>query len=512
MLIIKQQLMAAKQLFLVLTLIIASFFFFNELESDRYLRGPDAYYYALQADHWARTGEVKIPDSSFVHRINGLLQKTGLKTETAIRLFSASSYLILGVLTLLLLARPSCYFGMALTTSWLLVSPSLAFNSIEFPKLFSLLLLVPIWLYFLRQDAYRKVYACVPLGLSLFAHKAAIPIAGLSLLGLISECLSWQITKRRFIAVTSSALVVSIFSYIQTGDHFNLLDMKRLGGWDNLLPGVISLLGRAGLPLAIKIEILLTFGLFVFTLGLFVKKTNNWQWPVFYCMALILPGLFPFSSNEVFGIGERYAILLPFFFVAGSLFVMPLCNAKTSAKGDLFATVLLTILFLVAIPFRVSYSHPQYLDPENETYERITKNLRKQDIPMLIAHRGFNFYYKFATGKEAFHYEPESHWDKSMIWRLSYGISPDEFAYFLPDTCGWNSGLVQNIGDKDYFLIREDCWDSFRSKIDIDNDQHLYQRVWTWWRNPSQHRPDFLYQKHKNDNRDEAFSTFESKK
>ncbi len=38
-----------------------------------------------------------------------------------------------------------------------------------------------------------------------------------------------------------------------------------------------------------------------------------------------------------------------------------------------------------------------------------------KEIPMLIVHRGMHFYYKYQTGRDAFSYEPEAHWDKTRV-------------------------------------------------------------------------------------------------
>ena len=122
---------------------------------------------------------------------------------------------------------------------------------------------------------------------------------------------------------------------------------------------------------------------------------------------------------------------------------------------------------------------------------------------MLIVHQGLNFYYKFHTLQEAFSYEPESHWNTSRIWRLVYGPTRAEIDYFLPERCGWSSGLTEVTPEANYTLMREDCYQRFRSAIPSESEPRLFELLRDPQRNPFQKRPAFLYRKHQNDDPDE---------
>lgn len=492
----------------IFILLVISLLLYVQLSKDDFLRGPDAYYYALQADYWATTGEVKIPDSSFLHRVNGQLQRFGMKTESAIRTWVVLSLFLLCSVTVYLF-RTMSLLVTSVVVGWLLLSPSLLFVAIEFPKLFAFLILSPIFLYFLKRSPPHNLYAVIPLGLALFVHKAAIPIVGLLSGFLFLENYKLFLRNQRNLIIAIGLSISFIALYFLLGDHFHVLDLARIGGWNNLSPGIVTLLNRDALPIAIKFEIAITLISFVSILVWYIKTQKVRKSAIAYCFALLLPGFFPFSSNEVFGIGERYAIFLPYFFVLSSLLLLSLSQLNISAqKLPIYAGII--IIAAVSMTSRLSYSHPERLDPDNATYEKVTSIISDYEIPMLIVHRGFNFYYKFKTHKESFLYEPELHWDKKLIWRLIYKISPDELNYFLNPACGWDSGLIKNVGDNDYFLIREDCWVNFRSDIKEDDNQYLYERVWLWWKNPSKTRPKFLYRKHQSDKKqkDDVFSTF----
>ena len=106
-----------------------------------------------------------------------------------------------------------------------------------------------------------------------------------------------------------------------------------------------------------------------------------------------------------------------------------------------------------------------------------------------------NFYYKYRTLREAFHYEPEAHWPKELVWRVAYGITPAEWAAYLPPGCRWESGKLITLPGP-YSLVREDVWHRFREAVRQSGDEYLQERVLALWLNPSQRRPGFLYEKH----------------
>lgn len=470
-----------------------------QLLDDSYLRGPDAYYYALQADHWATTGNVKIPDSSYIHRVHGLMQRFGLGSENAIRIWSIILLFGLGLTTLLIMRSRFNLSIVAIVIIWMTLSPSLLFVVIEFPKLFTLLLILPVILKIISWSEPRNMFALIPIGLSVFIHRAAIPISGLLALILFFKSYSgWYHRYRKLLVTVLIVMIGTIIAYFSLGDRFHLLDLLRLGNFRNVLPGFVSLLKREGLPILIKVELIISLLIFIIIAVIYYRSFKSRRLVLLYPLALILPGFFPFSTTEVFGIGERYAILLPYLFLLSSVYLLALFPKPTISVGNKVAAVMVLISF-IPLFWRLEYSHPNYLDPDNEKYEKITSLLKGGKIPMLIVHRGFNFYYKFVSKQEAFHYEPESHWEKKNIWRLSYRITVDEFEYYLPSDCKWESGKIRSVSNHDYFLIREDCWSLFRDAVKKDDNQDLFARIWGWWRNPSQSRPAFLYRKHQND-------------
>ena len=122
---------------------------------------------------------------------------------------------------------------------------------------------------------------------------------------------------------------------------------------------------------------------------------------------------------------------------------------------------------------------------------------------MLIAHQGLNYYYKYLTLKESFPYAPEEHWPKPRIWRVVYGVTPEEWGYYLPERYGWGSGLLIDLPGA-YSLIREDGWTEFCNRLRRHcGDRDLYDRVFHSWRNPIQKRPEFRRQRSKGQGKNE---------
>jgi hypothetical protein len=494
--------------YLSLSLVIFALLLFWQLSQDAFLRGPDAYYYALQADYWATTGNVKIPDNSLVHRINGLLTRTGMGAETAIRLWACLSLLMLGLLSSLLLQRGKTLL-LVNVTGWLLLSPSLLFIAIEFSTLFSMLLAWPVLVYFLTRPKPYTLLAILPALLAVFIHKAAIPLSGLICVLVLLENRQTLFYRHKTVLIVLVGISLTTGLYFLKGDYFHWLDLQRLGNWHDLSPGIITVLSREAMPLAIKLELLGSMLLLLAAIVFYMKRALQQRWPVYYAVALIIPAWFPFSAEEVLGVGERYALLLPFLVMLSVLLLATQQTAEVKPRhADAFPVVYIALL--IASLGRLSYSHPTYLDPDNRAYAAISQQLRHDTIPMLIAHRGLNFYYKFKTHKESFPYEPEPHWDKTHIWRLSFKITADEFTYYLPEACSWGSGLIKAMNEKYYYLIREDCWVKFREAVREEENQDLYDRIWHSWRNPSKARPGFLYRKHANESnrQQDEFSTF----
>lgn len=473
------------------------------LANETFLQGTDAYYYALQADHWAIHGDVRIPDSSPVHRLVGLLQRSGLSTEQSLDLWIAASFL----LNFCILAMWGLIRGTIRTWSviigliWFLASPSIFFIMVEFPRMYITCLLFPFCYFFTEHRRGPHVLGFVFSGLLVFAHRGAFPYFLLS----VGYWLVLKFYNRFNLRISRQNIVIGLVFIAMTliyfmgfSDRIHLSDLERLS-FHHLQPGVISLLMRHNFPLQHKFEIIISMFAFLWAL-----YTLGWKFTLPVLMMLI-PAFVPVGSKEVLGVGERYALILPYF----SVLLCMRMPVKRQVQFDQLPTRVilcsLSIVIIFSSLFRLPLGHPKELQPDFVSYDAVTHEIETLDIPMLIAHRGMVYYYKFKTRKEAFPYEPEDHWNKSRIWRLVFMVRPEEIAYYASESCGWSSGLIRPLADENYVLIREDCWYGLRQKISQGENEDLFARAWLSFLNPAEKRPNFLYSKHSSD---DAFDEF----
>ena len=102
-----------------------------QLFADDFLRGLDAYYYAVQADSLVRTGRLRIPDSGLVHYAIAALHFCGLSAENAVRAWTVCSLgLFYGVLLLALRACRSRGLALGLF-AWAVASPTIGFIALN---------------------------------------------------------------------------------------------------------------------------------------------------------------------------------------------------------------------------------------------------------------------------------------------------------------------------------------------------------------------------------------------
>ncbi len=483
-------------LILAASTFVASVLLCREFAHEPYLRGADAYYYALQAEYWAKTGSVKIPDSSPIHRITGSIEKAGLTGESAVRVWETFSLFLLGLAALTLVSRRHDFKNVLL---WfcLSLSPSLLFTAVEFPKFFSAILLVPLWYTALKSNFYPRRSAILLATLSVLLHRAALPLAVAFAVAVVIPGRRWTSLSRKTVLAFGSTCIVAVTGYwVIFRDHFHWLDLDRISflSFQDARPGIVGLLSRPFLPWAIRIEVALVLvGFGIWTARRWKDRSIEWLLP----MALCLPAFIPFGSEEVLGVGERYALLLPAFLVISMIF-LSIKNGEPVrwARPQQTAAVFLA----AAVPFfsgpRLDLAHPRSLDTDLPAFEQLVREISPIAPPMLIARKDFVFFYKFRLMREAFPYEPEDHWDKTRIWRLVYAVTPEEINYYLSERCGWEGGLVQSLPVSEYNLIREDCWEEMRAKISPSENPDLYHRVGETWLNPSRKRPSFLYPKH----------------
>jgi hypothetical protein len=469
-----------------------------QLLGDKFLRGADAYYYALQALSWFDTGEVRIPDSNIIHRITGMFQYLGLNAETSLKLWiSVSYFLFLSSFILLLKDFKSKLFA-ALIFAWAALSPSILFICIELPKTFLFLTFFNLAFYFLKKVKINFFILLPFLFICLLIHKMALLyIAVICVYLFIRNRFD---SKKIFIALAAGLFFAAIYKFLII-DHFHAADILRLQS-ANFIPGVISLFLNAALLPAMKAEFVASA---VFAVFLFYAPKSNLK-NILLPLLLMLTAFIPAMGREPLSLGGRFGLLLPYLFILSSVYLLEAISTKTLKS---FQLIFIYAVVIIAGFFHLDYSYPQnHRVKTYEEYEKLISQMRGKDIPMLVAHKNFHYYYKYKTGKEAFSYEPEKHWDKKRVWRLVHGITPEEIFFYMPEYSSWDDEYIRQFHGLYYALIREDCYFDIRKAVQEEKNQELYHTLWDNEINPSSPRPAFLYKKHKKDKESEFQAVF----
>jgi hypothetical protein len=464
--------------------------------SNSYLRGCDAYYYALQCDWLVKHDSLRIPDISVVFSIMALFQHMGLNSESAVKLWACLSIGFAWLVGFTYLRRNISGVLLIPLGLWFTFSPSLVFLSIEFPKMSILPALFTLAFMYASKEKWGRAVFCMVVGV-LFHRSAIVYVILMAGVMLSTKPFHRKIMNRRqWMLIVIGSL--GFFGWVLV--HYSVLDLGRLVG-NNYEPGILTLLKRDALPWPIKTELYLSVIALIGT-AFYASISKKQAGKMWFPFVLLIPSVFPLGIDDVMSAGERFALFFPWISLNGILFLMSdvkmgvMAERRTIVRlGIVGASVSLTLMF----PRWLEECHPRSLDPDYPVFSRITNVLKDREIPMLVCRKDYHFFYKYKTGRDAFSYEPEAHWDKKRIWRLVYGVRWDELMARMD--CDRNDqewGPIQLPGDK-YLLLREDAWDEYRNKVHWEDDSTLFHLVKESWLNPSQPRPAFLYGKHKDD-------------
>lgn len=467
------------------------------LIGDPFLHGADAYYYALQVRSLVETGALRMADAAPLLPLMAWTARLGAGYEGAVALWAvlAQACCAGSLLAAALILRGRRGLGLgAVLFAWAVLSPVLTFTAIEFPKYALAMAFLPLW----PVGLHKPRYLPLSLGVILFScanHRALVGVAGLAAIGLGLTAVIMLKPKRVHVLLGAAGLAAAVAAALFLGrDYFSPADLARID-FRGLRPGLWTFLSREAIPAPLKLEAAAACAGSLFLL--FTGKGRSWSAAAGRAWgSLVMLALVPLGSVEVMGLAERLVLLLPVLALSSIAFTKR-SQADEKARAPRFRWIapplLTSVLVLSALhpAWHLNLAHPVRLDPDYALYDRVTSELMQRDIPMLIAHRSLNFYYKYKTLRDSFLYEPEPHWPSERIWRAARGIEPAEWAHYLPDDCLWGSGKLFALPGP-YDLVREDAWRVFRAGVAGSGDEELIDRVWNSWLNPSQPRPGFL--------------------
>lgn len=467
-----------------------------------YLPGTDAYYYALQTQSLLDFGRLKVPDGGVLYYLVAAVSRSGLSIETSFKVALAAVYGFYNLGFLLLVTRFKEKTRPLAALLWVVSGSIVAFHVIEFPNLSMGLVTIPLWFWFLMGGHKRRLlWLAALLIVCAFLHPALVALV---FMFIATVYLGWIISLdalKRFpikgfvVGMIGAALALVAVMLKWPGFGVRLKSLA----WGQ--PGLFALGTATGVPFDIKVGVLF-FWIFLVLVFLGCLASGSGRWTYLMAAALALP-LWPDREGGLYGVGGRLAGL--FVFLALPLVAL-VCDdmgdrskvfAWMQAPRTVQVLMLAFIAVMVVLPIRLQGYTEMLMSNDYPQYEKVVLVLQRGDIPMLIARRGLDFFYSYRLRRDAFHFDPEPNWNRAEIWRVASRITPEEVAFYSSPSCVWGEA-AKTIDDTDYVLVREDCWESLRARLNPKDNPDLYTEVWEDVENPSQPRPAFLRVRHRN--------------
>lgn len=480
-----------------------------QLWSEPFLRGWDAYFYALHADAWfSNAGEWQFSGGNILYLLLTPLHWLGLGAENALRCWQSFSLFLLTIPFIWQLRSFKSAVLSVVLFAWVLFSPTLIYIDIGLMKTMAFLICFAFAFWFSIQNKPNLwAWALFSVAAVCF-HRAAVPYVAVSAVYILLKYAGrWNLLKMSGLA---GALLVSMAAYFLIWpDSISAVDVSRISSM-RLTPGVISLLLRDSFPADMRGEIICTLLVMLILLGVFIKRKD---WRVWYPLFLLGISFCPAFGREALCLGERLGLLFPFMSMLSCAFLMTgeETHLSTDAGFPKWGMALLAVLLLAVGSLRLNWGHPLERNQSYEQYATTICHLQKYHIPMLITDKGFPYFYRFKTGKLAFPFEPEDHWDKTQIWRLIRYL-PSEYLFKYASAQCRDKIIVMKEDPGcsplpyELSLIRGDCYEEIRSKANIEQDHYLLYFMTNDSWHPYQKRPLFLYRQYKNKSMEGPFS------
>lgn len=493
---------------LVALLLSAVAWFWYYLSRFSYLPGTDAYYYALQAQSMLETGHLKVPGNGVLYyAIAFTAWCGGIAIETAVRivLTVVFAFMIAALwFHAMRMRREVQLLGIVLMA---IAAPVIAFHAIEFPRLTLGLAVVPILLRLAAEDgAIGKPRLWLVLAGSSLLHPLVAVLNGLFVGGLLLT--AWWSRQQR------SGVGLKLRQSLRVIVAVAVFAIFILSAWPGLglrlmsislgAPGLLALVTSPGLPVDVKTTVLF-FWMLLASLSIYHAIRSRGRYRYLPLAVLGLAWL-PNADNGLIGLGGRLA--LAFVLIAVPVVLMILNEwdwqwvvlSRRRAHLLRVGVAVVVLLMLLAFPLRIRDYHKLLATGDYGQYAKVVAFMRQREIPLLIAHRGLDFYYTYRLRRDAFHFDPEPNWNMTRIWRVALRVTPEELAFYAPAACQWGNTAMQIHGTPLLF-VREDCWEQFRAHLSFHDNPDLYQEAWQDAENPSQPRPAFLRKKyHKAEN------------
>jgi hypothetical protein len=490
----------------VLALLLVAYFI-RFLQAFTYLPGTDAYYYAVQAQSLLDTGRLKVADHGALHYAVAALVRVGLPIEGAFRIILIAIFTLYQAGMLLLVQRLKARVQFVAALLWALSSPLLAFHAIEFPNLTLGLATIPIWFWLaMKPVRYWLLWLAMLLCASALVHPSAGAFAVLFAATASLAAARTNGAQPGKLLFTILVGVAGCSVLLTAGALANPGFTSRVLSFVRGRPGLLGLSTSAGVPNEMKFTVL-AFWLLLAVLLVPCWKVSSGKWNLLAASALALP-LCPDQFAGLVGLGERLSVLFPFLAVPLTVVMYDELTSGEVAERRMFVfspnsahmerfAIVAAVVAALLVPFRLPAYHDLLMIDDYAQYESVVDALREANVPMLIAHRGLDFFYSYRLRRDAFHFDPEPEWIRHEIWRVASRVTPEEMAYYSPPGCPFGQ-TAKLIHGTDYILVREDCWEQLRARLSRTENPDLYAEVWENMENPSQTRPAFMRTRYRN--------------
>lgn len=449
-----------------------------------YGNGWDAYFYLIQIKALITGGSMHSNDVSIIYPYLFLIK---LMTPDYVLAYKYAIALISGfyILSWYYLAKEIAIeknniTNALLISAYVLFSPTITYMASQFPKnLLGLVLLNFFLLFWLKDKKWAIVLFFV---LTFFTHRLT---AGIICIFIVFHLVS----KRKFLWMTTIAIVLILLSLLMPG-LINFYDIERFKGVFSMTPqfapvSFIKLFSIEKISYYWMIEILVSFLTVIISIFIIYRQNLKTNLKKFYFIIIIICIIliFPFYKFDINGPAFRF--FLSFLCIAPVfiLFMMEKLNRPVKIA-------LICILFIGSLFSYQTYS-PEKYDPPYQTYSKITEKalslLKNKSFDIIVAHKGLAEYFTFTTGIDALPWQPESKYTIDKTWRITSGISLNDFKYYFKEDL---NDSIKKIGI-DYFLVSEIWWQKFINKVKKSDDLDLLKTIYSD-KNPYKIRPDYL--------------------
>ncbi|MES0491694.1 MAG: hypothetical protein ABUK01_16980 [Leptospirales bacterium] len=117
------------------------------------------------------------------------------------------------------------------------------------------------------------------------------------------------------------------------------------------------------------------------------------------------------------------------------------------------------------------------------------------DLPqnsLLVIHQGFDYFYWYYTGKKAFHFMPEKKHEDRPLYRLAWGIPRNGFTRVIENSAHADQLSFVKYLPGNYILLKEETWRHYLGSL-APEEKEKHRN----WRNPHTYRKEYLLRNQK---------------